>query len=85
MHFAAECLRKDAKNYHVWAHRQAVLVAAGVSSEAWAAEAALTTALIHDDARNNSVWAQRAFILNHKWVQRPRDPTCVPPAAHSRA
>lgn len=28
LEFAAACLQRDAKNYHVWAHRQAVLLAA---------------------------------------------------------
>lgn len=63
LRFAAECLVRDPKNYHVWAHRQAVLIAAGTATGPWVAEATLTTQLILDDARNNSAWAQRAFIL----------------------
>lgn len=66
MRFAADCLARDPKNYHVWAHRQAVLGTKKVMTDAWAAEAALTAALIQDDPRNNSAWAQRAFILHRR-------------------
>mmetsp|Transcript_9727 Transcript_9727/g.29292 ORF Transcript_9727/g.29292 Transcript_9727/m.29292 type:complete len:372 (+) Transcript_9727:724-1839(+) len=64
LQFTAACLRVEPKNYHVWAHRQAVLLAAA-APEAWAAEAALIEQHLAPDVRNNSAWAQRAFLLRH--------------------
>eukprot|EP00887_Chlorella_sp_A99_P007361 scaffold2.g7361.t1 len=62
LEFAAACLAVDAKNYHAWAHRQAVL-AAGAPLRLWAAELAFTERLLRDDLRNNSAWSQRRCVL----------------------
>ena len=61
--FSEACLAQDAKNHHAWMHRQAVLAA--VWSERVARdELELTTQLLlDDDVRNNSVWAQRMFVV----------------------
>lgn len=68
--FAAEALAFDAKNYHAWAHRQAVVAAFGrpgaggaVGAALWGAELAFTERLLRDDVRNNSAWNQRHFVL----------------------
>ncbi len=53
LEFAAACLQHDAKNYHAWAHRQAVLAALGTSA-LWGAELAFTERLLRQDVRNNS-------------------------------
>ncbi|KAK9864909.1 hypothetical protein WJX84_000659 [Apatococcus fuscideae] len=61
MEFAADCLRVDAKNYHAWGHRHAMLRAFGL----WGSELELTDLLLQDDPYNNSAWSQRhaAFTL----------------------
>ena len=56
---AHACLMQDAKNYHVWAHRQAVVALAGL----WREELAYSEEVIQDDLRNNSGWNQRIFAL----------------------
>ena len=72
--FAAEALAFDAKNYHAWAHRQALLAAFGGSSSStsqgpaacsslWENELAFTERLLREDLRNNSAWNQRLFVL----------------------
>jgi hypothetical protein len=54
----------DAKNYHAWAHRQALVAAfAGEHPGLWAAELRGASRLLRADARNNSAWAQRAFVV----------------------
>ncbi|KAK9840919.1 hypothetical protein WJX81_000336 [Elliptochloris bilobata] len=58
--FAAACLGQDAKNYHAWAQRQAVVASFGL----WAAELAYAEALIAADVRNNSAWNQRWFVVS---------------------
>jgi Protein prenyltransferase alpha subunit repeat len=106
MRFAADCLALEPKNYHAWAHRQAVLLAAagaaggpqpaaaaangaaaatrppeggmGGHSESrgdddgcsdwWAAELEFVDACIAADARDNSAWAQRFFLLSNRWA-----------------
>ena len=62
LEFAASCLLLDAKNYHAWAHRQAVLAALG-SPRLWQAELAYCERLLRDDLRNNSAWSQRRFVV----------------------
>lgn len=68
--FSAACLQHDAKNYHAWAHRQAVLLALAGSSGGvcgapsaaqqaqaralWANELAFTERMLRQDVRNNS-------------------------------
>lgn len=61
MEFAAACLSFDAKNYHSWAHRQAIISAFGGSL--WAEELEYTAELLEADVRNNSAWNQRAFVM----------------------
>ena len=65
MEFSAGCLAYDAKNYHAWAHRQAMLTVFGaeLKSNLWAEELVFTERLLRDDVRNNSAWTQRYFIL----------------------
>ena len=53
------CLMQDAKNYHVWAHRQAVVALASL----WRLELDYAGQAIQDDLRNNSAWNQRVFAL----------------------
>ena len=55
MDFAADCLRVDAKNYHAWGHRLAMLQAFHL----WRSELELTGLLLKDDLYNNSAWSQR--------------------------
>lgn len=57
--FCALVLAEDAKNYHVWAHRQHVVRACGL----WDQELAFTATAIAADVRNNSAWNQRMFCL----------------------
>lgn len=62
--FAAESLAFDAKNYHAWAHRQALVAAfGGTLGVLWERELALTERLLRDDVRNNSAWNQRFFVV----------------------
>ena len=56
---AHACLMEDAKNYHVWAHRQVVVQLAGL----WEAELEYAGHFIQEDVRNNSAWNQRMFAL----------------------
>ena len=60
LNYAAECLADDAKNYHAWAHRQAIVRHFGL----WEQELDAVTELLHEDVRNNSVWTQRYFIFS---------------------
>ncbi|KAL4517688.1 hypothetical protein Ndes2526A_g02072 [Nannochloris sp. 'desiccata'] len=64
MEFSAACLAFDQKNYHAWAHRQAILTAFGSHVVSlWAEELAVTEKFLRQDLRNNSAWTQRFFIL----------------------
>ncbi|KFM29067.1 Protein farnesyltransferase/geranylgeranyltransferase type-1 subunit alpha [Auxenochlorella protothecoides] len=56
--FTGACLALDAKNYHAWAHRQAVVAAAWEESVA-RAELEATRQLLGEDPRNNSAWSYR--------------------------
>lgn len=58
--YAAECLAEDAKNYHAWAHRQAIVRRFGL----WQQELDVVNELLQEDVRNNSAWNQRFFILS---------------------
>ena len=60
LEFAHSCLADDAKNYHAWSHRQAVVRLA----ELWESELLYTSDVIEDDVRNNSAWSQRFFVLS---------------------
>ena len=60
---AGAVLALDAKNYHAWAHRQALAAAWGL----WEDELAMVTALLADDVRNNSAWNHRFAIMAHRW------------------
>lgn len=55
-------LSMDAKNYHSWAHRQALVAAWGL----WDSELEFVDSLLDQDSRNNSAWNQRYFILSHR-------------------
>ncbi len=67
MEAAAATLAFDAKNYHAWAHRQALVAA----WDLWDEELAFTEAVLADDVRNNSAWNQRFFILTRGGPQQP--------------
>ena len=58
--YAAERLSEDAKNYHAWAHRQAIVKQFGL----WQQEREVTAHLLQEDVRNNSAWNQRFFVLS---------------------
>lgn len=58
--YAAECLAEDAKNYHAWAHRQAIVRRFGL----WQQELDVVNELLQEDVRNNSAWNQRFFIFS---------------------
>ena len=58
--YADECLALAAKNYHAWAHRQAIVKQFGL----WQQELEVTTELLQEDVRNNSAWNQRFFVVS---------------------
>lgn len=60
LEFTEQCLVDDPKNYHSWAHRQAVVERWGLFEE----EMLFTKQMIEDDVRNNSAWNQRFFIIS---------------------
>lgn len=60
LEFAGHCLEDDAKNYHTWAHRLAVVD----HFELWEEELVFTALMIEEDVRNNSAWNQRCHILS---------------------
>ena len=62
LEFSESCLQVDTKNYHAWAHRQAVLLELGTEADL-ERELAFTTSLLHRDVMNNSAWSQRAFLI----------------------
>ena len=66
MEAAAATLALDAKNYHAWAHRQALVAAWNLWDEEWT----FTEAVLADDVRNNSAWNQRFFILSGREAAR---------------
>lgn len=68
LEFAGQCLRVDAKNYHAWSHRQAVVGA----FQLWHQELAFVEALLQDDPANNSTWNQRFFCISHLADRCPR-------------
>jgi protein farnesyltransferase/geranylgeranyltransferase type-1 subunit alpha len=51
----------DAKNYHVWQHRQWIISLFGTFSQ----ELGFVDFLIQDDVRNNSAWNQRYFVVSN--------------------
>ncbi len=59
LEFAGHCLEDDQKNYHTWAHRQAV----AEQYELWEEELVYTAIMIEEDVRNNSAWNQRFNIV----------------------
>lgn len=63
-----EALENDVKNYHAWAHRQAVLAQA--HAQDLIKELKYVEKCIDNDVHNNSAWTQRAFILQ-KQLQKP--------------
>ena len=62
MEAAAATLAVDSKNYHAWAHRQALVAAWGL----WDGELAFAEGMLEDDVRNNSAWNQRFFVLTRR-------------------
>ena len=60
----------DPKNYHSWAHRQALVAA----WELWDTELEFARMHIEQDFRNNSAWNQRYFVLTRGWVNAPSNP-----------
>ena len=53
-------LQRMQKNYHAWAHRQAIVRRFGL----WQQELDAVDELLHEDIRNNSAWNQRFFIIS---------------------
>ena len=60
LEFAGHCLEDDPKNYHTWAHRQAVVERFAL----WEQELDYTAHMIRADVRNNSAWNQRFYIVS---------------------
>ena len=69
MEASAATLAVDAKNYHAWAHRQALVAA----WDLWDEELAFTEAVLEDDVRNNSAWNQRFYILTKGGTHQPAE------------
>ncbi|KAK9833119.1 hypothetical protein WJX74_007924 [Apatococcus lobatus] len=80
MDFAADCLRVDAKNYHAWGHRHAMLQAFGL----WRSELKLTSLLLEDDPFNNSAWSQRHVAFSMALSSKDADVTVAHEAAWTR-
>ena len=59
LEFTAEILRKDAKNYHAWQHRQAMVS----DFNMWDNELAFVSTLLEEDVRNNSAWNHRYYTV----------------------
>lgn len=59
----ADVLADDAKNYHIWSHRQWVLTT--FADIAFENELDFTDSLLAADVRNNSAWNQRHFVHTH--------------------
>lgn len=64
MRFAADCLALEPKNYHAWAHRQAVLVAAGTVTASVPAAAAAAGAAAAGSAAGGAGTAALAAELH---------------------
>jgi len=58
----ASVLRGDAKNFHVWSHRQWLLKRFAI----WEGELDYVESLLQADLRNNSAWNQRHFVVDHQ-------------------
>lgn len=58
-------IRRDNKNYHAWANRQAVLCneALNTDMQFWKSEMNYVCGLLNRDVFNNSAWTQRALGL----------------------
>lgn len=63
--YADRALQQDGKNYHAWAHRQAVLNAASIQGDAqcWTEELTYVERMLEDDVFNNSAWTQRSWVV----------------------
>ena len=59
--FTADCLKEDAKNYHVWQYRQWLLEK---FPSYYPQELEFVDSLIKNDVRNNSAWNQRYYVLS---------------------
>ena len=57
--FTAEILKKDAKNYHAWQHRQEIIR----DFNFWEGELSFVSHLLEEDLRNNSAWNQRYYTI----------------------
>ena len=60
LQFTEKILRLDAKNYHVWQHRQWVIKEFGL----WDREIEYIDKLLTEDLRNNSAWNQKYFVIS---------------------
>jgi len=67
LQLTAALLRKDAKNYHAWQHRQWVVSVFGGYND----ELEYTTGLINSDVRNNSAWNHRFFVVRYLYKSCP--------------
>ncbi|KAF8882468.1 farnesyltransferase [Infundibulicybe gibba] len=67
LQFVARSLDVDAKNYHTWSYRQWVLARfigeSDKAEEMWDKEREWVEGLLQDDARNNSAWHHRFFVV----------------------
>ena len=61
--FTAGCLQVDTKNYHAWAHRQAVIRMFAKDASVMQREFEFVEQLLSRDVLNNSAWSQRAFLV----------------------
>ena len=59
LEFTEEILRKDAKNYHAWQHRQAIVN----GFKMWENELGFVAKLLEEDLRNNSAWNHRFYSI----------------------
>jgi len=62
--YTAQALSCDGKNYHAWAHRQAVLNREE-DENLWSSEMEYIDQVIDKDPFNNSAWTQRALVVRH--------------------
>ena len=56
------CLQVDTKNYHAWAHRQAMLRVMATEADL-RKEFTFVGSMLERDVMNNSAWSQRAFLM----------------------
>ncbi|KOC70498.1 Protein farnesyltransferase/geranylgeranyltransferase type-1 subunit alpha [Habropoda laboriosa] len=61
LEFTENMLKKDAKNYHVWQHRQWCIKKFNLFDE----ELKYVEELLDQDVRNNSAWNQRYFVISN--------------------